>query len=175
MSNAEASEEPLPSTSSEENEDYLIEISENPPTLEECSKFVTHPSCGAISSFVGITRDNFESKKVLKLSYEAYVPMAEKVLRELCDEATKEKFKGVKRIAIVHLLGDCPIGHASVIICVSSPHRRLAIDCCHFLIDELKAKAPIWKFEVYDDNSSSKDGPDGVWKENKEWKERFTT
>mmetsp|Transcript_18114 Transcript_18114/g.23375 ORF Transcript_18114/g.23375 Transcript_18114/m.23375 type:complete len:166 (+) Transcript_18114:68-565(+) len=144
---------------------YFIKVSEDLPTLENCYAFCARePSCGAVSTFVGITRDNFQGKKVTKLSYESYVPMAEKELRKLCTEAT-EKFPSVKRIAAVHILGDCPVGKASVILATASPHRREAINCCEYLIDELKARIPIWKLEVYEGDA------DSVWKENVEWHE----
>jgi molybdopterin synthase catalytic subunit len=141
---------------------YFIQVSENLPTLQECYDFVNDPGCGAVSTFVGTTRDNFQGKRVAKLSYEGYVPMAEKELKKLCDDAT-EKFS-VHKIAAVHILGDCPVGKASVILACSSPHRRDSLQCCEFLIDELKARVPIWKREVYE-------GDDGVWKENVEWQE----
>ena len=143
---------------------YLISVSENLPSLSECSTFVRHPSCGAVASFEGITRDNFDSKTVTKLSYEGYIPMAEKELRKLCDEATR-KFPSIARIAAVHILGDCPVGEASVVLCCSSPHRRESLQCVEFLIDELKARVPIWKREVYEGDGGS------VWKENTEWKD----
>jgi molybdopterin synthase catalytic subunit len=142
----------------------MIKVSEKLPTLEECSDFVSDPSCGAISSFVGITRNNFHGKIVAKLSYEGYVPMAEKELRMLCDEATT-KYSSIAKIAAVHILGDCPVGQASVILAASSPHRRDAMHCVEYLIDELKARIPIWKREVYEGDE------DGVWKENIEWHE----
>ena len=141
---------------------FFIRVSENLPTLQECYNFVNNPGCGAVSTFVGTTRDNFDGKKVQKLSYEGYVPMAIKELKKLCIEATL-KF-GVAKIAAVHVLGDCPVGEASVILACSSPHRRDALHCCEFLIDELKARVPIWKREVYE-------GDESVWKENIEWKE----
>lgn len=145
------------------NEKYLIKVSENIPTLEECSSFVSDPSCGAISTFTGITRNNFQQKTVTMLSYEGYVPMAEKELLKICIEAT-EKYPSVVKIAAVHILGDCPVEAASVILCASSPHRRDAMHCIEFLIDELKARVPIWKRELYQDG----DG-ESVWKENVEW------
>ena len=141
---------------------YLIKVSEDIPSLQECTDFVNDPGCGAITSFVGTTRDNFNGKKVTKLSYEGYVPMAEKELRKLCDDAT-EKYS-VHKIAAVHILGDCPVKEASVILTCSSPHRRDALHCIEYLIDELKARVPIWKREVYE-------GDDSVWKENVEWKD----
>ena len=165
------------------NNRFLIKVSETIPTLEECTKFVTDPSCGAISTFIGITRNNFQGKKVLKLSYEGYVPMAEKLLRELCNEASSSannQYPNIQKIAIVHLLGDCPVGNASVIIACSSPHRLESIKCCEFLINELKARIPIWKLETYqeEETNNEENGSSGstttttsVWKENIEWKE----
>jgi len=141
---------------------FLIQLSENPPSLQQCVDFVSHPSCGAISSFVGTTRDNFEGKCVLHLAYEAYEPMAVKEMQKLCMEAF-EKFSSVFRIAIVHKLGQCDIGLPSIIICSSSPHRNDALDCVAFLIDAFKARVPIWKREVYE-------GESYMWKENTECK-----
>ena len=142
---------------------FFVRVSEVLPSIQECHDFVSDPSCGAMTSFVGTTRDNFNGKVVTKLSYEGYVPMAEKELRKLCEE-TCAKYD-IKRVAAVHVLGDCPVGKASVILACSSPHRRDALHGIEFLIDELKARVPIWKLEVYE-------GEDGcVWKENIEWKE----
>jgi molybdopterin synthase catalytic subunit len=156
------------STASDTAVDYdrfLIAVTEDLPTLDDCYQFVaSEPSCGAVSTFVGITRDNFQGKIVQKLSYEGYVPMAIKELRKLCVEAiSAEQYPSVRRIAMVHILGDCPVGKASVIIACSSPHRTDAIHCCEFLINELKARIPIWKLEVYQGDEGS------VWKENVEW------
>ena len=143
---------------------FFISVGGEMPSLADCHSFVNLPSCGAISSFAGITRDNFSGKKVMRLSYEGYIPMAEKELRKLCDEAVV-KFPTIGKIAAVHLLGDCPIGSASVVLCASSPHRKEAMHCVEFLIDELKARIPIWKKEVYEGDGGC------VWKENIEWKE----
>eukprot|EP00559_Dactyliosolen_fragilissimus_P004680 CAMPEP_0184860078 /NCGR_PEP_ID=MMETSP0580-20130426/5037_1 /TAXON_ID=1118495 /ORGANISM="Dactyliosolen fragilissimus" /LENGTH=207 /DNA_ID=CAMNT_0027357045 /DNA_START=56 /DNA_END=679 /DNA_ORIENTATION=- len=145
---------------------YLIRVSETLPSLEECHSFCNIPSCGAISTFSGITRDNFDSKTVTHLSYEGYIPMAEKELQKLCNEATNQ-YPSVKRIAAVHILGDCPVGASSVILCASSPHRRDAMHCVEFLIDGLKERVPIWKKEVYQDPDNY--GHTSVWKENIEW------
>jgi molybdopterin synthase catalytic subunit len=152
-------------TSNEENGDdiYLIRVSEDLPTLDDCYKFVSDPSCGAVATFTGTTRDNFQGKAVTRLSYEGYVPMAVKELRKTCDDARK-KYPGVHKIAAVHILGDCPVGQASVILACSSPHRRDSINCIEYLIDELKARVPIWKRECYEGDEGS------VWKENIEWK-----
>lgn len=150
--------------SASSDDKYFIRVSEDLPTLDDCYKFVSDPSCGAVATFTGTTRDNFQGKTVTRLSYEGYVPMAEKELRKTCDDARK-KFPGIHKIAAVHILGDCPVEQASVILACSSPHRRDSINCIEYLIDELKARVPIWKRECYEGDEGS------VWKENIEWKE----
>jgi len=153
-----------PSSLTASNERYFIRVSEDLPSLDDCSQFVNDPSCGAIATFAGTTRDNFKGKKVTQLSYEGYVPMAEKELLGICEDACK-RFTGIHKIAAVHILGDCPVGQASVILACSSPHRRESIHCVEYLIDALKARVPIWKRECYEGDEGS------VWKENIEWKE----
>ena len=143
---------------------YLVKVSETIPSISECMNFVTDPTCGAISTFSGITRNNFQQKKVLQLQYEAYTPMAEKMMLTLCQTA-QSIYPDICKIAMVHILGNCPVGEASVIICVSSPHRKMSLDCVAYLIDELKANVPIWKLEVYEGEEEG-----AVWKENVEWK-----
>ncbi|KAL7505385.1 hypothetical protein ACHAXN_002902 [Cyclotella atomus] len=88
--------------------------------------------------------------------------MAIKELIKLCHEA-KTQF-GVEKIVAVHLLGDCPVGEVSVIFGSCGAHRRETIRCTEYLIDELKARVPIWKKEIYE-------GDESVWKENVEWHE----
>ena len=144
------------------DERYLIQVSESLPSMDECCRFVADPSCGAVATFAGITRDNFQGKRVSKLSYEGYTPMAIKELRRLCDDARKE-YPSIVKIAAVHILGDCPVGATSVILAASSPHRKDSINCIEYLIDELKARIPIWKLEVYEGDEKA------VWKENVEW------
>jgi len=128
-------------------------------SVEECTNLVSDDGAGAISLFVGTTRDNFEGKVVLKLEYEAYEDMAMKELAKLCAD-TRSKFP-VTHIAMHHRLGVVPVREASVIIAVSSPHRTEAIEACHYAIDTLKATVPIWKKELYDEG-------DAAWKANKE-------
>ncbi|KAF8968872.1 Molybdopterin synthase catalytic subunit [Entomortierella lignicola] len=139
----------------------IVKITSDTISLDEIAKSVQDPKAGAISTFSGTTRDNFEDKEVKTLAYEAYIPMAEKSLQSLITEA-RQKWEDLIHIAIVHKIGDCPVGETSVVIAVSSGHRKQGLEAVHWLIDELKVKVPIWKKEVYTD------GPDGgeVWKAN---------
>lgn len=138
--------------------DY-IEITDEILDVNKISHMVTDPSCGAISIFVGITRDNFDGKKVLRLEYEAYKPMAKKKMKEICDSIRKQW--EIHNIAMIHKINVVPISEASIVIAISSPHRKESLQAVEYAIDTLKAIVPIWKKEIYADESSS-------WKENKE-------
>lgn len=129
-------------------------------SVEEVSDLVIDDQCGAVSIFAGTTRDNFEGKKVLRLEYEAYEPMALKSMKSICDDV-RNKWPAVHGIAMYHRLGNVPTREASVVIAVSSPHRRDSLDAVSFCIDQLKSNVPIWKKEVYE-------GSEAVWKENVE-------
>jgi len=137
----------------------FIEITEEPLKVDEISAQVTDKCTGATSLFVGTTRDNFDGKKVIKLEYEAYTPMAKKKLKELCNRL-RVKWTDLYHIAIYHRLGEVGPCEASVIIAISSAHRKASLEAIHFAIDELKATVPIWKKELYEDGS--------MWKQNSE-------
>lgn len=151
----------------------LIQVSDTLPTLDSLHHYLSSssPGCGAISLFVGITRNSITCtslgkavKTVIQLEYEGYISMALHELRTLCHNA-KVRYPTIDRVVAVHILGVCPVGKASVIVGCNSPHRKDAIDCTGYLIDELKARVPIWKKEVYLGDELS------VWKENFEWYE----
>jgi len=121
---------------------------------------VVCPTAGAIATFIGTTRDHFEGKSVLRLEYEAYQPMAEREILAIIHRA-RERWS-LRHVAISHRVGVVPIAESSVEIAISSEHRREALAAVQFAIDELKARVPIWKKEVYGGDSAAK------WKENAE-------
>ncbi|KAK2151277.1 hypothetical protein LSH36_368g00038 [Paralvinella palmiformis] len=153
-----------------------IEILSCPLNVDKAVEFVTSPTSGAISMFIGMTRNNFDGKKVIKLQYEAYTSMAEKELNKICQHI-REKWT-VEHICIYHRIGqviydivnilEVPVTEASVVIAVSSPHRQESLEAVHYAIDSLKASVPIWKKEIYDEG-------DSIWKENKECHWTVTT
>ena len=100
---------------------------------------------GAVLTFSGTTRDHNEGAAVVTLRFEAYPEMAQKVMCTIFEEAIK-RFP-ITRARVVHRLGEVPIGEASVVVVVASPHRGPAFDACRFLMDRLKNEVPIWKQE----------------------------
>ena len=88
-------------------------------------------------------------RSVDALEYEALEPMALTVLGEIADEIAA-RF-GVDRLAIVHRLGEVPLGDVSIAVVAVSPHRAAAFEAARYAIDETKARAPIWKAERFAD------------------------
>lgn len=128
----------------------------DPRTLEAA---VADPTCGAIATFFGVVRQRADDgAAVTGLTYEAYEPMALAEFETIAAEA-REKYGDDLRIAIIHRIGALHVGEVAVAVAVASPHRAAAFDGCEYVIDELKARAPIWKKEHYADGA-------GVWKEN---------
>ncbi len=88
----------------EKNENIVVSIQENPIDVAELITKMKDGKGGALSIFLGTTRDHFENKKVLKLLYEAHPTMALKKLREIAEYAF-EKF-GLLKIALIHRVGE---------------------------------------------------------------------
>lgn len=106
------------------------------------------PDLGAIVTFLGTTRDHHEGRRVLRLEYEAYEPMALEALARIEREALA-RFE-VAACTIVHRLGEVPAAEASVAVVVAAAHRGPAFDACRWAMDELKRAVPIWKKEHFE-------------------------
>lgn len=113
---------------------------------------MSHPSCGAITTFLGTVRDHAEGRPVSGIEYHAYREMAARKLAEIGAEI-RERF-GLDRVAIVHRVGHLEIGEVSVAIVVASPHRAEAFDAARHAIERIKVIVPIWKKEAWADGGS---------------------
>jgi molybdopterin synthase catalytic subunit len=124
-------------------------VTEDPLSLDEVVRAVTTPAHGGLVTFTGLVRRESRGKQIVRLEYEAYVPMAERALRAIGD-ALGQAWPGV-RVAIVHRVGRLSVGEAAVAIAVSAPHRAQAFEACRAAIDRLKESVPIWKKEIAED------------------------
>jgi MoaE-MoaD fusion protein len=118
-------------------------------SLEEVVQAVAGEAFGGLVTFVGNVRAQTRGKRVLRLEYEAYRPMAERLLEKLGEEVA-ERWPGA-RVAIVHRVGVLEPGEWAVVIAAAAPHRQEAFRACEHAIDRLKQDAPIWKKEVFAD------------------------
>jgi molybdopterin synthase catalytic subunit len=128
----------------------LFRVVDRPLRLEEVIDAVSAPGLGGIVTFTGTVRDQSRGRRVLRLEYEAYAAMAERVLARIGEELAREHGAA---IAIVHRVGVLAPGEAAVVIACAAPHRAPAFRACEACIERLKADAPIWKREVFDDGS----------------------
>ena len=136
------------------NEQYWLLLQETKLSSIDTEEFVQHNSCGAVLSFSGMTRDTFEDKRVIQLSYECYIPMALKEMERIAQNLINTHTK--LRIAIHHRLGVVNVGEVSVIISVATPHRAACYEASRYAIDTLKERVPIFKKEIYEGGSTWK-------------------
>ena len=109
---------------------------------------------GAVVTFVGRARNRSDDgREVLELEYEAYGPMAERVLDEIASEAAE---RWGASVGVVHRIGRVPIGEASVAIVCAAPHRDAAFQASRYVIEAIKERLPIWKRERFSDGSEWK-------------------
>ena len=121
--------------------DDIIVITADPLDVGAISDSVTDHGTGATSLFVGTTRDNFQGKTVVRLEYEAYEPMAKKEIAKICQEI-RVKWPSVHKIAVHHRLGVVAVKEASIVIAISSPHRKESLEVAPSL-SNIKFKNPI--------------------------------
>jgi len=112
--------------------------------------------CGAVVSFVGLTRETEGEAEVLRLEFDAWQDRLTPVLQRLASEAIRDF--GVLTVAMAHRTGSVGPQEPIVAIHVGSPHRKEAFRACEWLIDELKKQAPIWKKEVTSEGETWKEG-----------------
>lgn len=129
----------------------LAAVREHPLSLDECSTAVGGPTAGAIVTFAGIVRDHDSGRSVVALGYEAH-PSAEAILRTVAEEIAARH--PAVRIAIAHRTGALVVGDLALACAVSAAHRAEAFAACSALIDEVKARVPIWKEQRFADGST---------------------
>lgn len=123
----------------------MIEIQKTAIDPTSVLQSVASPQAGASILFVGSTREWTEGKQTASLDYECYESMAIQKIQELVSEARRRW--PLIGCSVVHRIGPVEIGEASVVIAVSSAHRKPAFEAGQWLIDTLKLEVPIWKRE----------------------------
>ena len=112
--------------------------------------------CGGYAAFEGWVRNHNEGREVTGLEYEAFAELAvregERIIAEACAQF------GIRNARCVHRVGDLALGEIAVWVGVSAAHREAAFTACRWIIDEVKARVPIWKHERYADG-------DALWRE----------
>jgi len=127
----------------------VVLVTDKPLETQSILKSVGSPEGGAVNVFIGMVRNATKGKKVLKLEFEAYEPMATKELTKIVEKA-KTKWP-ILKVAVHHRTGVMQIGEVPVVIAVTTAHRGAGFEACQFIIDTLKETVPIWKKEFFED------------------------
>jgi molybdopterin synthase catalytic subunit len=135
-----------------EPEGALKYIQHTPIHYAELFDGFRDPNSGAVVLFSGEVRDNNKGKAVTHLEYEAYEPMAEKMIGEILAEATA-KWQ-LNKAVCVHRVGPVDISGCAVAVITGSAHRAAAYEANRYIIDRVKNEVPIWKHEFYVDGTS---------------------
>jgi molybdopterin synthase catalytic subunit len=122
-------------------------ITDTPIDPGEALAQVGDPEHGAAILFLGTVRRRNEGRIVRGMRYDAYIAMAEEVLRTIARETADAAAS--EQVSLVHRVGELAIGEVSVAIAVSSPHRAQAFAAARHAIEEIKRRLPVWKQEHY--------------------------
>ena len=128
----------------------VAQVQELSLDLAAHEKAVAEARAGAVVSFQGVVRDHDHGRGVTLLEYEGH-PTAEAILREVASEIAADP--DVYAVAVSHRVGTLAIGDVALVAAVSTAHRAAAFAACARLVDEVKARLPIWKRQVFADGT----------------------
>lgn len=128
----------------------LSDVSSEPLDVAAHERAVAERGAGAHVVFQGVVRDHDHDRRVVELEYEGH-PTAAAVLRAVADEIAADP--QVRALAVSHRVGPLAVGDVALVAAVATAHRREAFDICARLVDEVKARLPIWKRQVFDDGT----------------------
>ena len=139
------------------SEDGLFRVTTDVMAPDALVKLVRRDEAGAVTLFYGDVRNHSEGRSVERLEYEAHESMALRKMREVAAE-TKQRFPDICEVGVWHRIGTLEIGETSLLVAVSSPHRRDAFEACHWCVDRIKEVVPVWKKEHWSDGSAWVEG-----------------
>jgi molybdopterin synthase catalytic subunit len=126
----------------------LVGIRDLPLSVDEVLAAVADPTAGGTTLFIGTVRSSDGGRDVSSLRYEAH-PEAVATLQEVAEEVAAKH--DAVAVAAVHRIGPLAIGDLAVVVAVAAGHREEAFAACRELIDEVKARVPIWKQQSFSD------------------------
>lgn len=135
----------------------IYEITRDPIDKVALEQRLLTGAAGAIVTFDGVVRDQTKGRPVVSLHYEAYAPMAVKEMRKVGEEI-HARWPDVINIGMIHRFGELQVTESSIAIVITSPHRRVAFEACHYAIDRVKQTVPIWKKEIFADGEAWVEG-----------------
>lgn len=128
----------------------VAEVRESATSAEECAAAVADAAAGAVVTFSGVVRDHDAGRSVTEIEYVAHPSAPDVVARVAADVAARTE---VEAVAVVHRVGTLAVGEVALAAAVAAAHRAEAFAACAELVDEIKARLPVWKRQVFADGS----------------------
>jgi molybdopterin synthase catalytic subunit len=123
----------------------LVRVTPSPLDAAEALSFVADPSSGGTVLFSGTVRNHSDAGEVTGLRYEAWEERAVEQLEAIAGEMFERW--AVRRVALLHRIGELAVGETSVVVCCSAAHRAEAFEAARHGIERIKQDVPIWKKE----------------------------
>lgn len=112
-------------------------------------------TCGAVASFIGVVRNHDGGESVDAIEYSSH-PSSPQILREIVSEMRDRP--GVHCIVAWHRVGRLEIGDDAMVVAVAAEHRAQAFRAVETIVEDVKAKLPIWKKQELSDGSHNWSG-----------------
>lgn len=126
-------------------------VTDSPLSVAEHREAVLERVSGAVVTFEGVVRDHDDGRSVLRMDYEGH-PSAEDLLRTVAADVAARR-GGTRAVAVSHRVGALEIGDVALACAVGAEHRAEAFATCAELVDEVKARLPVWKHQMFADGT----------------------
>ncbi|MEV4144816.1 molybdenum cofactor biosynthesis protein MoaE [Amycolatopsis sp. NPDC049691] len=126
-------------------------VTEETLSVEEHARLVEDDAAGAVVTFAGVVRDHDGGKGVRDLTYEGHPSAGDVIAEVVADLSTR--WAGVRAVAVSHRVGHLAIGDVALACAVAAEHRGQAFSACSDLVDEVKARLPVWKHQHFTDGT----------------------
>lgn len=131
----------------------LVDVRDGDLPVDEVLAGVASDAAGATVLFLGTVRDHSEGvAAVQRLEYTSYAEMAVATMHVIAGEVT-QRWPQVCGVAVLHAIGDLPVGAPTIAVACSAAHREEAFDACRYALEAVKDRVPVWKREVTADGA----------------------
>ena len=129
----------------------LCSVTAEPLVVADHAEAVSGEDAGAVVTFAGVVRAHDRGRRVRSLTYEAH-PDAQRVLEVVAHQVAAETHD-LARLAVSHRVGELTVGDTALVVATAAAHRSAALRACGMLVDEVKARLPVWKHQVFADGT----------------------
>lgn len=126
-------------------------VTTRPVSATELARQVSCAAAGAVVTFEGVVRDHDGGRGVRGITYSAH-PMAADVMTQIAADVAAHP--GLRALGVVHRVGDLVVGDTALAVAVSADHRAEAFAAASALVEQVKARLPVWKHQLFADGTA---------------------